>query len=251
MSRSQRSTFSTSVDGGPGTEIAVDAMDERKAALFLHALTPTDRNWLIGRLPSMQRERLVVLLKELQTLGIPADRRLLEEAIAVPVPASEERIAQIRPKRAFSVPLPTTHDERCRMIDQADPLHMAAVLRGESAGLIARVLQLRSWSWQQVVLDHLTVRKRCQVDEYRTAFAARKSAVATQPVKTLEADTVAPASLGHALAASLSNRLWQLQSAQLPDARQCNHAQYPNSHVSQLQRSISWLKRFIRDGGKS
>jgi hypothetical protein len=53
----------------------------RRAALTLHALERSDRAWLLGQLSHGQRELLEPLLADLETLGIPRDRGLIQDAM--------------------------------------------------------------------------------------------------------------------------------------------------------------------------
>lgn len=56
----------------------------RRAALTLHALGPQDQAWLMQQLPAQQAMALTPLLEELENLGIPKDRTLVQAALAAP-----------------------------------------------------------------------------------------------------------------------------------------------------------------------
>lgn len=59
---------------------AIDAeAGMRRVALALHALAPTDRHWLLGRLP--RPPALRALLGELAQLGIPPDPDVIRRAL--------------------------------------------------------------------------------------------------------------------------------------------------------------------------
>ena len=61
--------------------LAETSMGTRRAALTLHALEQSDRAWLLGQLGPGQRELLAPLLADLESLGIPRDRALIQDAL--------------------------------------------------------------------------------------------------------------------------------------------------------------------------
>lgn len=59
----------------------------RRAALTLHALSVADRAWLMRQLSPGQRATMASLLAELDSLGIPRDAALVQEAlVGTPAP---------------------------------------------------------------------------------------------------------------------------------------------------------------------
>jgi len=56
----------------------------RMAALALHGLTPEDRAWVLDRLDTVDRDSLQRLIDELVALGVPADPELTKAAAQVP-----------------------------------------------------------------------------------------------------------------------------------------------------------------------
>jgi len=68
----------------------------RRAALALHALGPSDRDWLLDQLPLQSRQTLGGLLAELTELGIAPDGEVIRAALSeafprVALPAHEAR----------------------------------------------------------------------------------------------------------------------------------------------------------------
>lgn len=110
-------------------------MAARKAALALHALAADDRSWLIERLSGGQRDVVVPMLEELAELGIPADRRLIDEAL----------------RSAPSHGGKTPH----QAVDALTPVQAALVLRGEPTEFIACVLRLADWPWTPAFIETL------------------------------------------------------------------------------------------------
>lgn len=98
-------------------------VDERRlAALTLHALAEDDRLWILGQVSAAQRQALQALLLELEELGIPRDRSLVEAAL---VPAVEN-VLPMQTGGSLRVP----------------PQRMAEWLRGEPVVIVARCLSL-------------------------------------------------------------------------------------------------------------
>jgi len=116
----------------------------REAALALHALEPADRAWLIERLSPPQRQAVEPLLDELAELGIPADARLVDEALRHSargaVRGPQQRIAALQPPQA------------------------AQLLRDEPAPFVACVLGLSAWPWAAGFIEGLdaSARRRLQ-----------------------------------------------------------------------------------------
>lgn len=101
---------------------AVGIDERRLAALTLHALAEDDRLWILGQVSAAQRQALQALLLELEDLGIPRDRSLVEAALA---PAVENELP-MQAGSALRVP----------------PQRMAEWLRGEPVIIVARCLSL-------------------------------------------------------------------------------------------------------------
>lgn len=148
----------------------------RKAALLLHTLPRGDRDWMLARLTPPERSTLAPLLSELETLGFPADRALLEDVL----------------ESEASGPVP---------LESADPGELAAILRDEPAGVVARLLALAEWPWREAVLEALGSAKRREIE----GLLARARA------SGFDASTVAPAAslLREQLVAVVSARLYQ------------------------------------------
>lgn len=62
----------------------------QKAALHMHGLSASDRQWLLAQLPESQVEPLQAMLTELDDLGIPKDPGLMTELLRVEEKYSED-----------------------------------------------------------------------------------------------------------------------------------------------------------------
>lgn len=158
----------------------------RSAALVLHALHESDRQWLLQQLRPDDSAILHPMLAELRQMGIPADRALVRELLgdaSVPgASASEVGAVAERP-----LPLLSSGNfevdcvERLKM---ADPASLAAVLRPEPAQLIGHLLLLQDWPWRAQVLMRLgpSIRGRVEsaVMELRGASARVRAASAVR-----------------------------------------------------------------------
>jgi hypothetical protein len=134
----------------------------RRAALCLHAMTPSDREWLMAELAPGHRLPLQELLGELRTLGVQPDPMLLE---AANVGLS-----------AAAVPQDTrTHDRHsmAAALGRIDPAMLCALLAKEPDALIGRVLAMQDWPWSAQLLDHVGPTRRRIIsaikDEFNTA----------------------------------------------------------------------------------
>lgn len=125
----------------------------RRAALVVHAMPERDRAWLLAQLAPQERAQLEPLLAELRSLGIPGDRALLEEAIGVARPPGERDGDAVSP-----------HAQALAALRKADPERLAAVLRGEPALLVAKLLRIADWPWRGAVLQRLGSAARKQVE---------------------------------------------------------------------------------------
>lgn len=140
----------------------------RRAALTLHALGAADRAWLLAQLPTAQRERLQAMLGELEALGIPASRHLLQDLLSAAHVAPHPGAGAPLPVAA-EVPLPSggasLHQQQAAL-GRMDPVTIVRVLQTEPAGLIAQLLHVHPWPWRQAVLEQLGLVKRRRVEEF-------------------------------------------------------------------------------------
>lgn len=99
----------------------------REAALALHALEPDDRAWLIERLTPAQQRAVTPLLAELAELAIPADARLVDDALRHSARSATRSALQ--------------------RLSALQPAQAAQLLRGEPAPFVACLLGLAEWPW--------------------------------------------------------------------------------------------------------
>lgn len=144
-------------------------VDERRlAALTLHALAEDDRQWILGQVSPAQRQALQALLLELESLGIPKDRSLVEAAL---VPAVEN-VLPMQAGGSLCVP----------------PQRMAEWLQGEPGAIVARCLSLVDAGARAEVL-------RLLPDELRASVGAAP-AMAPAPALTAALASIVSEKLG-------------------------------------------------------
>ncbi len=134
----------------------------RRAAIVAHALSAEDQGWLFAQMAPSELPQLKALLAELVQLGVPTDRRLLEQALD-----GTESFGVVRvPQTARNL----TPGDRSNLdffvdLDAVNEGALITALRQEPALLIARFLRIQSWPWTQKVLDALPALLRRQVDD--------------------------------------------------------------------------------------
>ena len=136
----------------------------RRTALTLHAMAPRDRDWLLSQLAPDQRAAVRQLLDELNSLGIPADPALLQEALR------QHHAQQTSPVSAADVAGGNTGTDAGAMARQAeqalqlaDPAGLAQLLMAEPEALVAWLLHLRDWHWQAQLLSHFGAPQRQRI----------------------------------------------------------------------------------------
>ncbi len=134
----------------------------RRAAIVAHSLSAEDQGWLFSQMAPSELPQLKSLLAELVHLGVPADRRLLEQALdgtessgVVPPPQIATNVTSGR----------ASNLDFFASLDAATQSALVTALRQEPALLVARFLRIRAWSWKQKVLDGLPALLRQQVDD--------------------------------------------------------------------------------------
>lgn len=138
--------------GSRGYVVTQPGPSLHQSALLLHAMTASDRDWLLARLDQSDRERLQVLLDELESLGIPADESILHQALASVHGEDGHDADQQRQTPVFDH---TDSDAVMERMLTAGPEQLAAVLKAEPDLLIARFLGTHPWPWREEVLARL------------------------------------------------------------------------------------------------
>ncbi|MCO4855932.1 hypothetical protein MKD49_05475 [Herbaspirillum sp. WGmk3] len=122
----------------------------RRAALLLHTLPLRERQLLLNAFTEDQRSSLQELLTELDSLGIPHDRVLLDQTLAT---------LQILPSAGAH-----QHDRIWLQAISGDRVgQLAQILMDEPAELIARLLAAGPWHWSGDLMAALELPKRRQV----------------------------------------------------------------------------------------
>lgn len=216
----------------PATDVASSA---RRAALLLHALPQPDRAWIVGQLGEQERAVVEILLRELRGLGIPADRALVDEVIA-PGRASSPSASPAAAHVAGSPARPDPSSDRLAALAHADPARLAAILRDEPAGLIARLCSIREWPWRHAMLQQLGEKRR------RVAELLARASAPQSPVLSPRVRTAASASLDERLVATLLGRLADLRSERSDEGLDAPGRQRSVQAASPWHPSTRWLR---------
>lgn len=142
------------------TTASLPEVSVRRAALVLHGLPEADSAWVLRALPAAHRALLEPLLRELQALGIPRERPLLESAASSGVDAG-----------ASQAPLQALDDRGIR--------NLARILQAEPWGVAACLLGAGEQSWREPLLAALDAdaRERIQalIPRYRHASSLQSA----------------------------------------------------------------------------
>jgi hypothetical protein len=130
----------------PQTAPQQESTGMRKAALLMHGLGVQDRQWMLERLSSSQREVLDPLLEELAALGLPPNASLVQELLQA------HEIQAAVPQEPFSLAQVLAED-------------VLRIMRDEPVELIVTLLGVRQWPWQNEFLALLPLIKRKLVQE--------------------------------------------------------------------------------------
>lgn len=116
----------------------------RSAALLLHAMSATDRNWALSELAPQERSALTPLLRELQEMAVPADAGLIRQVLSNQAAIDQQPAARV-----------TARD----LIAAASAQVVTAVLLREPTGLIRQVEALGPWPWSEALVTALRVQR--------------------------------------------------------------------------------------------
>lgn len=133
--------------------LAEPSSGTRRAALTLHALNGTDRAWLMRQLSPDQRDAMASLLAELDSLDIPRDSALIQDALAsAPAPA-----------RATPPPVDLDAERLCRVLAREPDVEFQSLW-----------LSVMDSSEQQAILKHwaLPLEPRPRLPEGAVAWSA-------------------------------------------------------------------------------
>lgn len=168
------------------TSTEMQGTGPRQAALLVHAMASSDRQWLLAKLHPQEQENLQALLAELESLGIPADRSILTEVlsstptdIASPSFSDGGMRASLYPSSSMESDLTGMSDTvYLAQLKAIDATVLATILRSEPALLIARLLQVRDWPWHLDLLEKLSHNKRQKVQDLLRNPCSTKSGAA-------------------------------------------------------------------------
>ncbi|MCX7274070.1 MAG: hypothetical protein NTV19_13000 [Burkholderiales bacterium] len=112
---------------------------DRRAALELHPLGRTDRQWVLGQLAAGERARIEPLLAELDAMNIRFEPSAPDSTLA--------SLAGFAAGGAAGAPT----GEPAARIAAAGPAEMLRVLAGEPAWLVSAALASGNWPWVEPV----------------------------------------------------------------------------------------------------
>lgn len=143
----------------------------RRTALVLHSLSPSDRTWLLERLPLSARAKLVPLLDELRELGFPTQADLVKSAMTSSVHTTgtveKTHIEAGEPAQLLAE------------LAQSTPQAVHAAIADERDDLIAEMLCLTAWPWEAPLLGQLPTQRQLRIGRLKTDLQQRSTPVST------------------------------------------------------------------------
>lgn len=115
----------------------------KKAALYLHGLNEEDASWMLQQLPEDKSSFLQTILDELQQLGIPKERTLLDDVLS-----SQQGIQAETAEREVSF---------LASIDAGD---IVSAFESESDEVFALFLSIHEWPWKEQALSGSGLREQ-------------------------------------------------------------------------------------------
>jgi len=133
------------------------ATGARQAALLLHSLSGSDRQWILGRVTPQQRTELSELLQELVVLGLQPDPAMLVDTLHT-----------VDADAAGTTPTPTlpssgaasTQDSEWARVRDLPFESVTRVLLAEPDRLIVSLLRLGPWPWQAQLFARMTTARQ-------------------------------------------------------------------------------------------
>lgn len=165
------------------------AEGSRRAALAVHAMSETDRAWVLGRLPVSERQTLHRLLGELKTLAIPADRSIVQEMLTDTTPARMRAESMVT---AIEVSPEQMH---VQVINATDVAALREILETEPAAVTASILRAHPWTWSAAFFEQIGAAKRPRIEE------------ALQALDRSDQAGAAPVAMNRALLAAVYRRI--------------------------------------------
>lgn len=150
------------LSSGPQLEAGVsEPRGVRHAALLLHAMSPADRDWMLGELPSSERTNLLPLLAELEALGIESDPSLIDDAISSATPADSSTATSFAAERRAG---PISDEAALHALDAQQVRALVECLRLEPLRLVGELLRLADWPWREDLLAALEPAQRRKIE---------------------------------------------------------------------------------------
>lgn len=125
----------------------------KKAALRIHGLAETDRQWVLDKLPERERNQLITFLVQLSEMKVPGGNSNFSELIDR---ASDNYQETNTDDRALS---PSKTDA----VNTADLAAIVTVLSREPDWLIALVLLSSEWDWTESFIRSLDSDRRTRI----------------------------------------------------------------------------------------
>lgn len=155
----------------------------KKTALTLYSLNDADRRWLLGNIHEHQRDRLMPMLEELETLGIPRRQELMplidapdkDASAPEPPPETAEKTLPEPIAQLLNAPLEKLHH----------------LLKAETPALNAAVFLAHDWPWRSSVLKRFGDAERETIEAHMARMEGMLTEKVSAAILTVLAEKVA------------------------------------------------------------
>ena len=137
----------------------------KKAALRIHGLGETDRQWILGNLPEKEQGLLSVFLAQLSEMQVPENHLVFSDMIEKESSAYDDIIVRKNDQVMSEI----------STINNVSPALAAAVLSREPDWMVALALICGEWDWTEEFISQLGAHRRERVHALIQKMSTRVS----------------------------------------------------------------------------
>ena len=126
-------------------------------ALKLHSIDEVDRQWILNSLSTDEARKLMNVLNEIKSINLTDNAQIIQESLTHIESWQGQGINNKNDKLS----------EQIAIVDKIDPEILIPVLAEENTWILAVLLSIHSWRWQESLLKILSPNKKMQIKQYQ------------------------------------------------------------------------------------